>query len=158
MKTFINVATPLMLSIAVLSGCTSQPTQSTPTEPPRKLWSNPFEELRTMALDEVKSFSMETATFLKTNNQEKTISTSSEAIRQKMKDPASAMFRNVRIVNYLEGKLICGEINSKNSYGGYVGFTKFVASPTDSTLLSTSSRYESSNDAANAGLYAACGK
>lgn len=39
-----------------------------------------------------------------------------------LKDPASAQFRNLK-----RGKeVLCGEVNGKNSYGGYVGFKRFI--------------------------------
>jgi len=41
-----------------------------------------------------------------------------------LKDPNSAEFKDLR---HLEGKALCGQINAKNSYGGYVGFKAFVA-------------------------------
>ena len=46
-----------------------------------------------------------------------------DAISASFKDPGSAQFRNdtLRLNGYL-----CGEVNSKNSYGAYVGFKKFV--------------------------------
>ena len=47
-----------------------------------------------------------------------------DIVRHSLKDPTSAQFRNVR-----SGKLqnsVCGEVNAKNSYGGYVGFRKFA--------------------------------
>ena len=47
-----------------------------------------------------------------------------DEILESMKDPASAMFR--RISSSPEGSLICGEVNAKNSMGGYVGFRKFI--------------------------------
>lgn len=45
-------------------------------------------------------------------------------------DPDSAKFRDIRIgigANAEEGgfQVICGEVNSKNSFGGYVGFRGF---------------------------------
>ena len=43
-----------------------------------------------------------------------------ELVRESLKDPDSAQFKNV--------KGYCGEVNSKNSYGGYVGFNKFYIS------------------------------
>ncbi|MBJ8481029.1 hypothetical protein I6M70_16850 [Acinetobacter pittii] len=47
-------------------------------------------------------------------------------VKQLMKDPDSTNFRNVReITNTLGEKVLCGQINSKNSYGGYVGFMPF---------------------------------
>jgi hypothetical protein len=42
-------------------------------------------------------------------------------ILRKLKDPESARFRDVRVVDHAA----CGEINAKNSYGGYVGFRRF---------------------------------
>lgn len=42
-----------------------------------------------------------------------------EAVLSSLKDPESAQFKNI--------KGYCGEVNSKNSYGGYVGFKKFVS-------------------------------
>jgi hypothetical protein len=43
-------------------------------------------------------------------------------ILESMKDPNSAQFR--RIVT--NGVAVCGEVNAKNSMGGYVGFKKFI--------------------------------
>lgn len=51
-----------------------------------------------------------------------------EAIRRKLKDPGSAQFRNVRFSQTSGVPVTCGEVNSKNSYGGYSGFQRFVAS------------------------------
>ncbi len=46
-----------------------------------------------------------------------------------MKDPSSVEFRNVE--GYKRGDTglvaICGEINAKNSYGGYVGYKHFTS-------------------------------
>ena len=46
-----------------------------------------------------------------------------EAVRAQLKDPSSAIFRNVR----KDGSGYCGEVNAKNSYGGYAGFEAFYA-------------------------------
>ncbi|MBC7860285.1 MAG: hypothetical protein H7Z39_16250 [Burkholderiaceae bacterium] len=45
------------------------------------------------------------------------------AVLAMLKDADSAKFRNVRSVG--DGLFVCGEVNAKNSYGGYVGFKKF---------------------------------
>ena len=42
-----------------------------------------------------------------------------------LKDPSSAQFQGLELK--AGGKVLCGEINAKNSYGGYVGFRPFVA-------------------------------
>ncbi|OLS61874.1 hypothetical protein PSEMO_32470 [Pseudomonas putida] len=40
-----------------------------------------------------------------------------------LKDPGSAEFRNQNE--------FCGEVNSKNSFGGYTGFQRFIAASRD---------------------------
>lgn len=42
-----------------------------------------------------------------------------------LKDPGSAQFRNER----LKGEILCGEVNAKNSLGGYTGFARFITRP-----------------------------
>ena len=46
-----------------------------------------------------------------------------EALLTRLKDPESARFRNVKPT--ADGLYLCGEVNSKNSMGGYTGFKKF---------------------------------
>lgn len=40
-----------------------------------------------------------------------------------MKDPESTKFRG----EFLSGNNLCGEVNSKNSMGGYVGYRRFIS-------------------------------
>ena len=51
-----------------------------------------------------------------------------DSVKAKLKDGDSAKFRNVF---FHRGKkdvpAACGEVNSKNSFGGYGGFQKFVS-------------------------------
>lgn len=48
-----------------------------------------------------------------------------EAVMDRLFDPESAQFRNVRG----HGVAICGEVNAKNKLGGYVGYKQFHALP-----------------------------
>lgn len=48
------------------------------------------------------------------------------AVLDLLKDPGSAQFRKT----YVNGQYFCGEVNAKNSYGGYVGFRRFAAGAT----------------------------
>lgn len=53
-----------------------------------------------------------------------------------LKDPDSAKFRKVEVKDhhwkspdgkyFVEIKAVCGEVNSKNGFGGYAGFSPFV--------------------------------
>lgn len=54
-----------------------------------------------------------------------------EHLRGQMKDPGSAYYRNARYVVNRKGDSVgnisfCGEINARNSYGGFVGFRPFI--------------------------------
>lgn len=53
------------------------------------------------------------------------IAAAKEIAARKLKDPSSAQFRDLRIAGTGDKARVCGEINGKNSYGGYVGFMKF---------------------------------
>lgn len=49
-----------------------------------------------------------------------------------LKDPDSAKLRNVAAVKLDDGSLkICGEVNSRNSFGGYTGFMPFSGTVTN---------------------------
>jgi len=60
-----------------------------------------------------------------------------EAAKAKLKDPVSAQFRGVYFHQGTDGiPMTCGEVNSKNGFGGYGGFQKFVsAGKSDLTFL-----------------------
>lgn len=50
------------------------------------------------------------------------------AVKAKLKDPSSAQFRNVYFHRGADGiPMTCGEVNSKNSFGGYSGYQRFVS-------------------------------
>lgn len=50
-------------------------------------------------------------------------------ITEQLKDPGSALFRGLYVARQAgTGELmLCGEVNAKNSYGGYAGFTDFIS-------------------------------
>jgi hypothetical protein len=48
-------------------------------------------------------------------------------VANQMKDPNSAQFRNWHAFTSDKGLIVCGEVNGRNGFGGYVGFTHFVA-------------------------------
>lgn len=53
------------------------------------------------------------------------VNSSKQLIAQNLKDPDSAKFTNLVLVQNDQAKLLCGSVNAKNSYGGYVGAKKF---------------------------------
>jgi len=49
-------------------------------------------------------------------------------ITKDFKDPDSVLFRNIVIFkDDLQNRTMCGELNAKNSYGGYIGYAKFYS-------------------------------
>lgn len=54
--------------------------------------------------------------------------TGKEAVLQKLKDSDSAKFKNVYFNKGERGvPVTCGEVNSKNSFGAYRGYQKFIS-------------------------------
>lgn len=52
------------------------------------------------------------------------------AVADGLMDPVSAQFRNLIVVTDGDGmRKVCGEVNGKNGYGGYVGFRAFAYVP-----------------------------
>lgn len=54
------------------------------------------------------------------------------SVTEEFKDPGSAQFRKVVLVDGANAKtkgegIYCGEVNAKNSYGAYAGFKPFIA-------------------------------
>jgi hypothetical protein len=50
------------------------------------------------------------------------------AVADTLRDPESTRFRKVRVVREADGSdALCGELNAKNAYGGYVGYAPFYA-------------------------------
>ena len=56
------------------------------------------------------------------------INKAKEGVSSQLKDPSSVQFRNV--AGYDKGQpgytMLCGELNAKNSFGGYTGFRHFT--------------------------------
>lgn len=51
-----------------------------------------------------------------------------DAVKEKLKDSNSVEFRNVYFHRGADNiPMTCGEVNSKNSLGGYTGYQKFVS-------------------------------
>lgn len=67
---------------------------------------------------------------LATPTQAQTLEEAQQIIADEMRDPESTRFRNTWIVKKYEGDFgleMCGEFNSKNAMGGYVGYKMFYA-------------------------------
>jgi hypothetical protein len=49
---------------------------------------------------------------------------------ESLRDPDSAKFRDEHVIQW-NGKIyVCGEMNAKNAYGGYVGYQPYMINPT----------------------------
>jgi hypothetical protein len=57
----------------------------------------------------------------------KEIAKAKEMVRERLKDPDSAVFEDMFEGPHTKG-VVCGSYNAKNSYGGYGGKTKFIMS------------------------------
>lgn len=50
-----------------------------------------------------------------------------ERVKRNLKDADSAVFRNVSLSEKSGAPVVCGEVNSKNSFGGMSGFQRFIS-------------------------------
>lgn len=57
-----------------------------------------------------------------------------DAVREVLKDPQSAQFDSLDTFVIAGRRTTCGQVNAKNSYGGYVGKTLFWTHGTDSEI------------------------
>ena len=150
----------LLLGAAValsLSGCATVPQGPTaPRGPTAPQGPSAADKLRGLSFAEIGERAEYNAKFLQSKTEQALIDASLEATRNQLKDPGSAQFRNVRLVQHPKGKVVCGEMNAKNSYGGYVGFKVFAASPLGATIQQTGGRYAEVDALANSGLRATC--
>lgn len=105
----------------------------------------------------VDMYAATTTAQLKNKKATAVIAATKDAAKANLKDPSSAQFRNVRLVPWGGEKVVCGEINAKNSYGGYVGFKRFVGSPTGASIEPVSLRKTSSDEDLIRSLNQACG-
>lgn len=114
-----------------------------------------YERIQANAIAITKDYADATKKKLASSSEADVIEAAKQTLANTLKDPLSAQFRNVRLVDYAGGKVVCGEVNAKNSYGGYVGFKRFVASPIGSTMIDTANPNRL-DLASYAGIDAAC--
>ncbi|MET3725089.1 hypothetical protein [Sphingomonas trueperi] len=69
-----------------------------------------------------------------------------ERVGEKLKDPTSAIFSELHVT---EDKYVCGYVNAKNSYGGYVGRERFLIDPEGKEL-----KMENQSSSTNPGIQA----
>lgn len=64
---------------------------------------------------------------LKDKKDEEVIKLAQDDVIEELIDPDSANFRNEKIIRNNDGLYVCGEVNAKNSFGGYVGFKPYFS-------------------------------
>lgn len=78
------------------------------------------------------------------------------AIASDLKDPGSMQTRNLKAYQTQDGeRLICGEYNARNSFGGYTGFSPFYIRTRGGAIV-TYSAYNSNDTFLNATVTASC--
>lgn len=66
---------------------------------------------------------------------EEIITSARESVTYDLKDSGSAVYRNEKIIRNEIGIYVCGEVNAKNSYGGYVGFMPYLSDGISSWIM-----------------------
>lgn len=142
---------------AVLIGCGPAPSYN--YRAPSTTYTSSYDataDLRQTAIDTVKKMAEVNESVAGKKSDAELIELSQQSVRDALKDPSSAQFRNVTVRKSEAGRVVCGEVNAKNSYGGYVGFRQFVAGVAGADTESTDTEYPNITRAANAGITMAC--
>lgn len=74
-----------------------------------------------------------------------------DAIKEQLIDPSSAEFYDVKEIQVGNSKFICGQVNSKNRLGGYVGRRPFIGAGSQARVQS---HEDNSSERAFSALYA----
>lgn len=96
-----------------------------------------------IALSLAAAIGTQAPTLAQTQNEDaELIEKSKELVRRELKDPSSAEFKDIYVASTPKGgKKACGWVNAKNSYGGYVGFQRFISNGTDYTSMDKESPF-----------------
>lgn len=141
-----------MLATTALLGCVAPPRFTAPIDPYAPLQKESIFYAEQLAQAGQQAFDALGA--------EAFVLQSQNHVQEDLKDPESARFRKVELRSFSNGKLVCGELNAKNSYGGYEGYKKFIATP-QQVIFAAEPMAQHANpiaaqSAINAGIRTAC--
>ncbi|MEN2980254.1 hypothetical protein P7L78_26385 [Tistrella bauzanensis] len=144
----------LILAPLALAACATQPSYAPPPVDPVQSMRNYHKGVERRAIASIRDLATAAAADPADTFEDHTITKA----REMMKDPDATQFRNVRIVPYgAGGRLACGEINGKNSYGAYTGFVRFAGTPAEVQIEATGGSNNWLNQSLSAGITDACG-
>lgn len=124
-KSKIGCAVVLVALVLLVAFCTPDTPDTPSDEPSSTADTQPDEN----AFDDV-------------SNQRLWIIKSQDAIRGRLRDPDSAEFRETRFYSGGRVPVVCGEVNSRNGFGGYTGYQRFIASGDDQSIAFVASDVE----------------
>lgn len=105
---WISITT--LVAVFILTSCSSQPV---PTE-------------KTITRDSVAVLGDRPPETLDINLRDNEIEYAKKLASRELRDPESAQYRDIYGVQTQNGtRVVCGMVNAKNAYGGYVGFMPF---------------------------------
>lgn len=58
-----------------------------------------------------------------------------KAVEAKLRDPASAEYRNEKLGSFKGHPVVCGEVNAKNGFGGMTGFERYASNGGEATVV-----------------------
>ncbi|OED41995.1 hypothetical protein AB833_08190 [Chromatiales bacterium (ex Bugula neritina AB1)] len=54
------------------------------------------------------------------------VRTAEKLVKSRLKDPKSAKFKDTYFTNLNGSSTVCGQVNSKNGFGGFSGYLNFI--------------------------------
>ncbi|MCW5669763.1 MAG: hypothetical protein KIT86_08880 [Hydrogenophaga sp.] len=138
-----------MVVAALLTGCGAAPSRPTAPVAPIAIPGGVM-SVHNAAIASARSIATGGAADLRVMNEQGLMERAKVVIADQLRDPGSAQFRSLRVASYAGGVLVCGEVNAKNSFGGYAGFVRFIANASKGDI-------DRQSLGASAGIVDACG-
>ena len=133
----------LFVGVIALTACSKAPPPSTAAPKAAQLDTQKKMDEDFKAQAEAARLKLEADLKKDSNDSRATVLAEREArykqrVLERLKDPTSAQFRGLRFVN--GDTVLCGEVNARNSYGGYVGFVAFVVDEENGAYIADADR------------------
>lgn len=98
-----------------------------------------------------------TSEYYQEHGEAATLKAGKDAVKSMLKDPESAQFTSVRMGEFRGEKIVCGNVNAQNSFGGYVGVKPFAAGPLVAIIYEEYD-YDVLTNAANVAINEGCAR
>lgn len=147
----------LTATAITLVACTQQPTYSPPRPTPSQALIADYAADRRAAIAEMATLAKSGAADRASMGDAAFVTGVTDRLRRAARDAETMRIKDVVIVDYKGGTIVCGQVNARSGLGGYDGFRRFAGTPA-AVRLEQRTGLAGDDGVANAGINDACGR